>query len=914
MASVAAASLRGRALRPPTPSSVLEPQPPHAGFATTPDANSPSLEELSRASRFSASLQRMAAALASPLERAQVVDAIMRSTVEALGGAAGAVAEMSEDGTVLSIVASVGYDASLIQYFARIRVSDFPIVVRLVRDRVALYVSSQAEFDLLAPEIARFTPEGGARVALPLATSERFVGVLVLTFAEARTFAPDEREFLEALAQQCAFALERATLFARERTAREVAEAVSERHANSLERMSDLYFECDAEWRYVKINRAMRAFVRESGFEPEELLGRSIWDVFPRLVGGAMHLAMLQARADHATIAFEARGTYADSWYEGHAFPFGVGVGVHVQDKTVQRRAEDEVSRLTEALKQRVEEMETLLKVIPVGIGIANDPAGEDITVNPAMATLLRISTTDNASKSGPAGDALPFKVLRDGVEMSTDELPLQLAARHGRALPYGEHELVFDDQTRVTLLASAAPIMDENGAVRGSVGAFVDITARKRAEVASRVLAEASAAFASSLDIPSTFSTLAQRVVPEMADICVIFVVRESGSVGVVAMESTDDGVVRALTEFDRRHPVDGTPTHPVWHALRDGRSILVPSVNDASIASMLSGEQSVIEVARETETTSLLLVPVATRGRVLGAMGMGTRGIRRRFDQGDLALAEELGRRAAMALDNAYLLRAEHRARGEAEAARTEAERASRAKSDFLAMMSHELRTPLNAIAGYAELIELGLRGAVTEAQVNDLQKIRQNQRHLLGLINSVLNFARLDAGRVMYDMANVPVAASLRAVESLIEPQLRERQLAYHLSPCDSTATVRADSEKLQQILLNLLGNATKFTASGGRIDVSCTVEPRQVHVRVSDTGVGIPAELFERIFEPFVQANRTLRSSKEGVGLGLAISRELARGMGGELVVESTVGAGATFTLTLPRGPDRTPIGP
>ena len=869
------------------------------------------VSEFVQAARFAATLQRVAATLASPMEQREMLDAIVRVSLEAVGAVAGGITELSSDGTTLSIVATVGYEDDLVRRFARLRVGDFPAIGALLADRLPRFIGSQEEFERIAPEVARFASAAGARVVLPLATADRFLGILLLTFAEGRHFAPDEREFLVALAHQGTIALERAQLFSRERAARTAAEAESAQHADSLERMSDQYFVCDGEWRYVRLNRAMRAFARAYGIEPEALIGHVIWDVFPRLVDGPMHRAMLQARRHGTTVPFTARGTYADSSYEGYAFPLGAGVGVHARDTTPQRRAEEEVGRLTAALKRRVDEMETLLKVIPVGIGIANDPEGLDVTVNPALAKLLRLSPSEHISSLAPHVDALPFRAMRDGAELPLAELPLQKATRTGEAIPYGEHELLFPDHTRVTLLASAAPIRDEDGSVRGSVGAFVDITARKRAETASRILAEASAAFASSLDIGRTFASLSQRVVPEIADVSVIFVVRESGSIGVVAMESTDPAILESLRAFDREHPVDGTPTHPVWRALRGEHSILVPSVNDASIASMLSGEQSVIALARETGTTSLLMVPLAVRGRVLGAMGMGTRGDRRPFDQGDLALAEELGRRAAMALDNAYLLAAEHRARGEAEAARAEAEQASRSKSDFLAMMSHELRTPLNAIAGYAELIELGLRGPVSDAQVTDLKKIRQNQRHLLGLINSVLNFARLDAGRVLYDLANVPVAASLRAVESLIEPQLRARQLQYDLSPCDTTTTVRADGEKVQQILLNLLGNAAKFTAPGGQLDMSCHVEPRQVHLKVRDTGVGISDEQLERIFEPFVQADRSLRSATEGVGLGLAISRELARGMGGDLTVESVVGVGSTFTLTLPRGPDRTP---
>ncbi|MEO6447450.1 MAG: ATP-binding protein [Gemmatimonadaceae bacterium] len=871
-----------------------------------------SAEALVRAARFAITLERSAAALASPLDRSEVLETIVRTMLEALGAAAGAVTELTDDGEVLEVVCAVGYDDDLIQRFVRIPLRTFPAVEQLLHARAPVLIASQSDFEALAPTFAQSTGPAGARAALPLATSERFLGVLLLTFSDSRHFASDERDFLMALANQCAVALDRARLFEQERRARADAESASKALADSLNRMSDLYFVCSADWRYVQMNDAMRSFVRDAGFDPDVVHGQVIWDVFPRLVGGEMHRAMTRAAEAMTTVAFSARGTYADSWYEGNAFPLHDNIAVHINDTTVRRRAEKEVLRLTAALKRRVHEMETLLKVIPVGIGIANDAEATDVTANPALATWLRISPADNASKSGPRASTLPFRVLRDGAELSPEELPLQLTARTGVPVPYEEQDMLFEDGTRLTLLSSAAPIFDDQGVVRGSVGAFVDITARKRAEIAAQILSDASAAFAGSMETARTFQSLSQRVVPAMADICVIFVVRDSGSVGVEAMDANDAEMLAMFQAFDAQHPVDTTASHPVWRSLRDGASVLVPNVNDASIASMLSTELAVIELARETDTTSLLLVPIGARGKVLGAMGMGTRGIRRRFDQGDLSLAEELGRRAGMALDNARLLAAEHLARAESETARTEAERASKAKSDFLAMMSHELRTPLNAIAGYTELIELGLRGPVTEGQIADLQKIRQNQRHLLGLINSVLNFALLDAGRVSYDVTNVPVAAALRSMQPLIEPQLRARQLEYRVTACAPTVTTHADGEKLQQILLNLLGNAIKFTATGGVIEVSCDLDVRQVHLHVTDNGAGIPADQLERIFEPFVQGERSLKSTKEGVGLGLAISRELSRGMGGDLSVRSAPGEGSTFTLTLPRGPERTPL--
>jgi signal transduction histidine kinase len=278
-------------------------------------------------------------------------------------------------------------------------------------------------------------------------------------------------------------------------------------------------------------------------------------------------------------------------------------------------------------------------------------------------------------------------------------------------------------------------------------------------------------------------------------------------------------------------------------------------------------------------------------------------------RLQQRAQALEHEVAQRQALERELREALEEQRRSLVAERAARAEAESASLAKNQFLAVMSHELRTPLNAIAGHTQLLELGLHGPVTNAQREALDRIERSQRHLLALVNDVLNLARVESGRAEYSLEAVEVGSVIHAMVAMVEPLLASAQLRCRIvepSPGLAPVIVRADRERLQQIVLNLLTNAIKFTPADGLITIdSASVAGSSVaRIDICDTGVGIPDDRIDAVFEPFVQLATSLSSRQDGIGLGLTISREFARGMGGDLTIARGVEQGASFRLTLP----------
>jgi signal transduction histidine kinase len=453
--------------------------------------------------------------------------------------------------------------------------------------------------------------------------------------------------------------------------------------------------------------------------------------------------------------------------------------------------------------------------------------------------------------------------------------------------------------------------------------------------------LAESSRCLAASLDYEATLRTVAGLALPFLGSWCIVDLVEADGSMRRLAVVHPDPQKQELAAGLTKSWPPGRDDPLGAPQAVRTRQIEVIPFVDDEMLVSV-ARDQDNLRTLRALGIGSVVVVPLIARGNVLGALTLVSADSGHQDARTDIELAEDLGARCAMAIDNARLHRdarsagalaaqmnqrlviasireqeLAERAAELADEARSLAEvarEANLAKSQFLSSMSHEIRTPLNAIIGFTALFDLEIAGPLTAEQSRYLDRIRASTSHLLKLVEGVLDLAKVEAGRMDVANESALAAAAMSAAVGLVEPQAGAAGITIDYRE-GYTDTYIGDEDRVRQILVNLLANAVKFTERGGRVTLTCgtthdpdpeaglPAEGAWVCIRVADTGIGIAPEMQGSVFEAFVQTEQGLTRRRDGTGLGLTISRELARRMGGELTLRSAEGEGSCFTLWL-----------
>ncbi len=546
-----------------------------------------------------------------------------------------------------------------------------------------------------------------------------------------------------------------------------------------------------------------------------------------------------------------------------------VAIGAHLGEFLLRRRAETAL-RQTE---QRLSFQARLLDAVGEAV-IATDLDGRIRYWNAHAEQLFGWKAHEVLGRD--VADVTPTSIARDRGRTIMERL------RKGESWS-GEFMVRDRDGQEFPVLLTDSPIFGEDGGLIGVVGVSTDITDRKRAEEGQRFLAEAGRVLASSLDFGTTLRTVAALAVPTLGDWCIVQVPADSAG---------DDTVARAV-------PHDQIDAAQLFEAAAAAESGLLDTVlrNPVPFTGPSPEGPSLLRADRLARfgIRALLAVPLLGREQAIGMVTFAVTGSERDYDQADAGLAEELARRAALAIENARLYR--------------RAEEGNRAKADFLAVVSHELRTPLNAIAGYADLLVSGVGGDLDEVHARQVDRIKVGARHLAHIIDEILAFARVEAGRTVVAVERTDVGEVVEEAAVVVEPDAREKGLAFSVEVPDEPLLAVTDPGKVRQIMVNLLSNAIKYTRQGG-VAVAARARDGGVELQVRDTGIGIAPENTARIFEPFWQAEAPNTRTIGGTGLGLSVNQRLLNLLGGTIDVESEQGVGSTFTVWIPAA--RSPV--
>lgn len=576
-----------------------------------------------------------------------------------------------------------------------------------------------------------------------------------------------------------------------------------------------------------------------------------------------------------------------------------------LREQTAREVAEEAEARLRQS-EARYRALSNRLEIVLEGVadGITvQDRTGRVVFANSAAAKICGFASGQELVNTPPAEVVARFQMLDvEGRPFIVENLPgrLALAGKGPSSAVVHVRERASGRDWWVLIRASA--VLDADGQPELAISIWHDVTNEHRGDRDAQYLAQATSALASSLVSDEMLSTLGQVLVPGLGDWCCIYLL-EGNSVRQVTVAHADPAKAALAEEYRRRYPPDPEHAGGVWSGIRSsGRSQVLNDITGEMLSLSTTDPQG-LATLRSLGMKAALLVPISVRDRTLGVIALVSAETNRRYDPNDVVLAEELGRRAGVALEHAQLYQAAKSAAAAAERAAKTAEQASRAKDEFLAIVSHELRTPLNAIMGWAKLLKT--RDFDEPKRATAIDTIERNSVAMAQLIEDLLDMSRVISGKMRLEVERVDLGRVVEAALNSVRPAAVVK--AIELVPIIEAPTppVMGDATRLQQIVWNLLSNAVKFSSKGGRVDVLLRSVGSRVEITVTDRGKGISPTFLPWVFDPFRQEDASPSRMKGGLGLGLAITRQLVELHGGRITAASDgEDCGSTFTVRLP----------
>jgi PAS domain S-box-containing protein len=571
-----------------------------------------------------------------------------------------------------------------------------------------------------------------------------------------------------------------------------------------------------------------------------------------------------------------------------------------VREQTAREVAEQAERRVRES-EERYRALSRRLEIVFEGVddGISvQDRSGAVVFANAAAARMCGFERAEDFIAAAPESIVVRYEVLDEhGRPFDAEALP----ARRVLAGMPSSSALMNVRERRSTrqwwTLVRASPVLDDAGEPELVINIWHDVTAERRQEIHAKHLADATAALTTSLRPAEMLDALGRTLVPGLGDWCSIFLL-EGDELKSVCVAHADPARRAADAE---RFPLRSSEEGGLWEVVRSGRPAVVNDVSEELTATATPGSEH-LALLRGAGMKAVAMVPIHHRDRTLGALALVFAEREHRYDTHDVELAQEIARRAAVALESAELYAAAERAAKNAESAARSAEDANRAKDEFLATVSHELRTPLSAILGWSALLR---QRVIDPALLKPIDVIHRNAQAQVKIIDDILDVSRVINGKLRLEVKPVDLVAIAKDAAEVVRPSADAKGILLELTTGDKPCLLVADPERMQQVVWNLLSNAVKFSDSGAVVRLGIEQRGPLVELEVSDTGRGIDPAFLPMMFERFKQADSSKTRRVGGLGLGLAIVRHIVELHGGRVRAASDgPGKGATFTITLP----------